>query len=277
MEGLEQQAALLRLLGDDDPATVALVKNQLAARGPTLLPQLRELLAGAEPAAAVPLREVVGELEGRVADARFAAMCAGFGDDGPLEEAAWSLAATFFPGEDFARQRETLDGWGREAAVRLASRRTGEKRAAALATLLGGDLQLRGNEQDYYSINNSLLPRVIDTRLGIPISLSLVYLLVGARAGLSIAGVGLPGHFLVRHEDIVLDPFHGGRRVSLEECTVLLERQDLTLQPHHLIPVNARAILLRMLTNLHHLAGETDPPLAGKIGGWMDALHGFAA
>ena len=71
----------------------------------------------------------------------------------------------------------------------------GEK---TLVEFLGHEAGLRGNEKDYYNVANSLLPEVIDTRLGIPISLSLIYILVGRRAGIPICGVGLPGHFMIR-------------------------------------------------------------------------------
>ena len=84
----------------------------------------------------------------------------------------------------------------------------------------------------------------------------------------------LPGHFLARHDDVIFDPFHGGRRVSLEECAELLSQQNLTLQPHHLAPTTPRQMLLRMLTNLRYIATNTDAPLAGKISGWEETLRG---
>jgi regulator of sirC expression with transglutaminase-like and TPR domain len=274
MEVLQQREAVLRLLGDDDPVTVALVKQQLTQCGEEL-DGLRELLASADSArAAEQLREIILTIESQKAEERFSALCANFGEDGDIEHAAWELAATFHPGEDFTPQRQMLDAWGREALTRLSS--TVPRRIARVATLaqfLGRDLRLRGNENEYYLYSNSLIPRVIDTRQGIPISLVLIYMMVGRRAGIAIEGVGLPGHFLARHGEIVFDPFHGGRRVSMEECDALLAQQNLTLMPHHLAPTTARQMLIRMLTNLRYIATGSDPVLAEKIHGWEAKLR----
>jgi regulator of sirC expression with transglutaminase-like and TPR domain len=138
---------------------------------------------------------------------------------------------------------------------------------------LHDEVQLRGNEADYYNIENSLLPDVIETGLGIPLSLSVVYMMVGLRAGMSVEGVGLPGHFLVRHEDIFFDPFHGGRRIGLEECRELMRRQHLELRPEHLAAATSRQILLRMLANIFAIAEKTDPQLAEKLAGWIGSLR----
>ena len=268
-----QRRAVLQLLGDDDPVTVALVKEQLTAHGEE---ELRDLLASADSAqAAKQLKEIIRVIEERKAGDVFGERCAAFGEHGDIEEAAWELAHAFRPGKDFSEQRELLDSWGREALTRLSA--TGPRklsRVAALAQFLGRDLRLRGNEDEYYQYENSLLPSVIDTRLGIPISLALVYILVGRRAGIAIDGVGLPGHFLVRHGDVIFDPFHGGRRVTVEECVALLAQQNLVLTQQHLDPTTPRQMLGRMLTNLRYIATSLDPALAEKISGWESRLRG---
>lgn len=268
----KRSAALLQLLKDDDPVTVALVKEQLARGGVAALPGLRALLANADPEAAASLREVVQEIEGRQADVVFGHLCESFSEDGDLEEAAWRLAAVFLPGEDFAPQRALLDVWGAEVSRRLVKAGSEAERIETLVEYLAHELRLRGNEGDYYNLNNSLLPEVIDTRLGLPISLSLVYMLVGHRAGLAVDGVGLPGHFIIRHRADFFDPFHGGRRLGLEECRALVQRAGGTLTPAHLEPTPPRLILLRMLTNLYALAVPSDPELAEKLQRWRLAL-----
>ena len=276
---LPQKRAVLQLLGDDDPVTVALVKEQLTLRGEEEIDGLRELLATANSAdsarAAKQLSEIIRVIEERKAGDVFGEMCANFGEHGDLESAAWDLARAFLPGEDFTVQRELLDAWGREALTRLSA--TGPRklsRVAALGQFLGRDLRLRGNENEYYQYTNSLLPSVIETRLGIPISLALVYILVGRRAGIKIEGVGLPGHFLVRHGEVIFDPFHGGRRVSVEECATLLAQQNLILTQQHLDPTTPRQMLGRMLTNLRFIATSSDPALAEKIADWESRLRG---
>ncbi len=116
----------------------------------------------------------------------------------------------------------------------------------------------RGNDQDYYDPKNSLLPDILDRKLGIPITLALVYTEVARRAGVNARGISFPGHFLVRVDPpaadgpIVIDPFYGGRRLDTAALQRLLERAapKQTLGDEHLVPASPRAILVRMLINL---------------------------
>lgn len=116
----------------------------------------------------------------------------------------------------------------------------------------------RGNQDHYHDPRNSLLPDVIARRLGIPITLSIVYVEVARRAGVRAAGVGFPGHFLVRVETpsgspVVVDPFFGGRlvdRAGLERLLARTAGPEEPLRPEHLAPATPRATLLRLLTNL---------------------------
>src|SRR5256714_15391410 len=66
-----------------------------------------------------------------------------------------------------------------------------------LCRYLFHEMGFRGNPRDYYDPRNSYFNQVLERRLGIPITLSAVTMAVGQRAGLAIAGIGLPGHFIV--------------------------------------------------------------------------------
>jgi regulator of sirC expression with transglutaminase-like and TPR domain len=270
---IRQRDALLRLLNDEDPSTVSLVKAQLAAGGSEMIAILRELDAAASPAASFHLRDVIAEIEEQTAETQFLHLCRGFGEHGDLETAAWILATVLLPGEDFTEARREIDNWGKEVQRRLKKATTPVDRVETLAEFLNLEQRLRGNDDDYYNLRNSVLPAVINSRLGIPISLSLVYMLVAKRAGLAVGGIGLPGHFILRHEDVFFDPFHGGRRVGLDECRSLLEQQNLTLLPQHLTPTSARQMLIRMLTNIYYIAEQSDPPLAAKVSEWITLLR----
>ncbi len=115
----------------------------------------------------------------------------------------------------------------------------------------------RGNRRDYYDPENSYLNRVLERRLGIPITLSLVYMEVAARLGFPVVGVSLPGHFVVKHvgaeEEIYIDPFNDGAILSVEECEERVweatGRSDL-FSPHQLAATTRRQMLVRMLHNL---------------------------
>jgi hypothetical protein len=253
---LAQHEALLRLLDDNDPGTLALLKDQLGRGGRASIPELRALLEFAPPTAARHLREVVAGIEAVEAEEIFGDYCRQFGREGDLEEASWRLSAVFLPGENFTRQRNILDSWGLEVLRRLRKAATPLDRIETLVEFLGHDVGLRGNDEDYYNVNNSLLP----------------YILVGKRAGISISGTGLPGHFLIRHRHDFFDPFHGGRRVGLEECRERMEQLNMTLTAAHLEPVPPPHFLMRMLANIRTVVAESDPPFAAKVGGWIDAL-----
>ena len=135
-----------------------------------------------------------------------------------------------------------------------------EAQADALSEHLYEELGFRGNEQDYYDPKNSLLPDVLDRKLGIPISLALVYCEVAKRVGVRARGVSFPGHFLVRvdgpgreDEPVAVDPFFGGRRLDVPALQKLLARatpsQTFSVA-EHLAPAGSRSMLVRMLINL---------------------------
>lgn len=110
-----------------------------------------------------------------------------------------------------------------------------------------------GNRTDYGDPRNSYLDRVLDRRLGIPITLSLVMIEVGRRLGVTLDGVGMPGHFLVGAEPgVYVDAFHGGLVLDGDGCRALFEqlRPDVPFDVRCLAPVDAHAILARMLANL---------------------------
>jgi regulator of sirC expression with transglutaminase-like and TPR domain len=115
----------------------------------------------------------------------------------------------------------------------------------------------RGNRDDYFDPLNSCLDRVIDRRLGIPITLSVLMMEVGRRVGVAIEGVGLPGHFVVRAQAIsatvLIDPFHGGGVLSVADAEDVVAEalgRRIDLQPAHFAPVTKLQILARMLANL---------------------------
>ncbi|MCU1256535.1 MAG: hypothetical protein JWM83_2834 [Candidatus Angelobacter sp.] len=129
---------------------------------------------------------------------------------------------------------------------------------AALNDVLFREEMFRGNTVDYYSPRNSFLHDVLDRRLGIPITLALVYMEVARRVSFQLFGVGMPGHFLLKHYDvdghsILIDAFERGSIITEEDCRQKLDSiysGQLALQPEFLLPVTRRQMLTRMLNNL---------------------------
>ena len=181
-------------------------------------------------------------------------------DDLNLAEAALLLATDEYPGMDVNRYLRLIDGFAAELQGRLSPAATFEDTLVALNEFLFDEKGFCGNTDDYYDPRNSYLNEVLDRKLGIPITLSILYMEIGHRIGLSLQGLSFPGHFLVKTEtdegDIVLDPFLGGAVLSEEDLVQRLRdrfgEENAPTAP--LAPLlqtaGKKEILLRVLRNL---------------------------
>lgn len=155
------------------------------------------------------------------------------------------------------------------------------ERAEALGDFLFVRERFQGNVHEYSDPRNSYLNQVLERRLGIPISLSVVYLALAERLGIPARGIGLPGHFIVgipvSEELYFLDPFYGGNRLSIEDCSQLVQLATGyagPLQREWLQPISPRAILTRMLNNLRNVYFQLEQwELALKVIEHLRALH----
>ncbi|HZS32420.1 MAG TPA: tetratricopeptide repeat protein [Methylomirabilota bacterium] len=177
-------------------------------------------------------------------------------DGRSLAEAALWIAVEAYPELDVRHWLARVEALGRRATERVTPDQDVDRAAAAIARLLFQEAGFRGNAADYYDPRNSFLNAVLERRLGIPITLSVLFIAVAGAVGLRAAGVGLPGHFVVQVERAgrrrLVDPFHGGRLLEVADCAALIAR----LRPGErfdagwLRPVTTRHILARMLANL---------------------------
>jgi regulator of sirC expression with transglutaminase-like and TPR domain len=165
------------------------------------------------------------------------------------------IAQVEHPGLKVEAYLEALD----ELALRSGARRAGDalRRLHRLREFLFEEERFQGNTEEYFDPRNSCLNDVLERRLGIPITLSLVLMEIGRRVGLRIDGIGLPGHFVVSAtiagDRMLLDPFHGGAMLTHESAAEVVGRalgRRVTLQEEHFAPVTKRQFLIRMLTNL---------------------------
>jgi regulator of sirC expression with transglutaminase-like and TPR domain len=177
-----------------------------------------------------------------------------------LALAALLLARIHAPVEQPERYQRLLDDDAAWLRLRLDPDDDPEHTMRRLSHYLAVDRGFHGNTRDYYDPRNSCLNAVLDRRTGIPITLSVVYLEVGWRLGLPLAGVGLPGHFLVKYagqgREIIVDPFNGGAILSRDDCAARLRQvygRPVALEAHYLAAVTRKQILMRMLTNLKHI------------------------
>lgn len=177
---------------------------------------------------------------------RFAALVAGDEGSLPLDEAALVMAAAVAPGTDVDAGLAALD----ELAAGCKGRTFDDLRQYLFVSQ-----GFRGDEENYYDAANSFLDQVIARRRGIPITLAVVTIEVGRRLGLSIDGIGMPGHFLVHHDGGLYDPFHGGRIIDRAGCEALYSALGGggELEASMLAPVGPLAIVTRMLANLKRI------------------------
>jgi regulator of sirC expression with transglutaminase-like and TPR domain len=179
------------------------------------------------------------------------------GASADIVHAALLLEREERPGLEIPKTLAELSRWAETIDSRLGGARAPVALAEALAAYLFNELGFRPNREAYYQPANSHLSQVVERRLGIPISLSLLYMGIGHRLKTPMAGIGFPGHFLLRIGDerkgILADPFGLGRVLDRASTEALLHQYcgtGATLSPSHLQPLSVRGTLARMQRNL---------------------------
>ena len=182
-----------------------------------------------------------------------------FAAEEPMDLALGALliAREAYPNLDPQDYLSRLDGMAADLEPRVLGVESGAERLFLLGHFLFEELGFRGNGDDYYDPRNSYLNDVMDRRLGIPITLSILYIEVGRRVGLPLCGVNFPSHFVVLCDipegPLFVDPYGAGQILSEHELEQLLPLQQghrIGLDQTFLEPAPAREILARMLRNL---------------------------
>jgi len=191
---------------------------------------------------------------------RWKEIVAGPEEDIDLAEAALVIAAHEYPGIDVNAYLARIDELAETLKRRLRRDISPADAIVALNRYLFEEIGFSGNAADYYDPRNSYLNEVLDRRLGIPITLSLLCIEVGHRIGLVLHGVSFPGHFLVkcvvRDGVVVLDPYARGASLSLDDLQQRLQAlRGGTAPPpdmvqHMLAAAGRKDILVRLLRNL---------------------------
>lgn len=244
--------SLVGLLDEEDPKSLELVRGQIMSIGEPVIPFLEELREASPGALGQRADVMTRELRNGALQREFRDLAKQ--TDVDLERGALLVAKFGYPGFDPGLYTKWLD--------QVADRVRGElpqdgdttlslQRAAAV---LFQTLGFSGNEARYYDPDNSFMNRVIDTRRGIPVTLSILFLLVAKRLQLPAYGVGAPGHFLVGFKSgpypCFLDAFHKGKLLDVSEVRRLLARSGYQFKPEFLTPCSNREIVLRLLRNL---------------------------
>jgi serine protease Do len=242
-------------------------------------PELVDSLIPDAPASLTVLRDRAAQLEKEAAQLRklalavhqkrvladLARVLAGKEEDIDLLHAALLIAKLDNEELDIEAYRKEVERMARTVAAGLPGKADAAAKLAALDRYLFTDRGFHGSRMDYYTRANSYLNEVIDDREGLPITLSVLYIELSRRLGLNVAGVGLPGHFIVKYlplkgEGQLVDVYDGGKRLSRDDAAQIVRRiGDQPLLPKHLAAVPKKAIIVRMLHNLLNVArGERD-------------------
>jgi len=207
-----------------------------------------------------------------VRHARFARIVARPEPDIDLATAALVLAGHGRPPIDEGAVLGRLDHLADLVRLRIDAGDPDDRVAGRLHDVLYRETGLRGpTAAEYGEPANSHLDRVLERRIGLPISLAVVELEVAWRVGLPLSGIGLPGHFIVGGPDGELfDPADGGRRLTRDDCQALIRRSvgdGILLHAGMLRAVGRRQILARILRNLRtaHLARRDWPAAVDAI------------
>lgn len=157
--------------------------------------------------------------------------------------------------------RNSLDELAEPLRQRLARVDDAMDRIDLFREYLFRERSFRGNTEDYYDPENSFITSVLESGKGIPVSLSVLAILVARRVDLPLEGVNLPGHFIVRYHSpeltLFLDPFNEGSYLTEEECYHFLIRQGIQPENGYLSTASATTILKRMYRNLINYFSST--------------------
>jgi hypothetical protein len=247
-----QQQALVSLLQDGDADTVDMVKGKLIEGGHTRLPEYLELLSLATGPAQESLREVIHEIEASKTLGDISRGLAKLRTLGQLEELCWDFARGQQPGFHGGPYSRQLDQWADEVGRMITPGASAREKVHCLARYLGQEQNLAGNSQDYYHPRNCYLPWVMEFRCGLPITLTLVYMLVGMRINLPVEGIGAPGHFLARLDDVIFDPYHRGRILSEGEWDMVASEIPERQRPFLSKACTPTQAMHRLLINLRN-------------------------
>jgi serine protease Do len=251
---------VVRQLVPDEPASMAVLQER-ARQLERQAARLRQL------AAAVHQRRVLDELARAVAGK----------DEGvDLVHAALLLARLDNDEVDVETYRREVERMADKVRERLAKDARESDKLAALNQYFFKERGFHGSRGDYYHRSNSYLSEVIDDREGLPITLSVLYIELARRLGLKVEGVGLPGHFVVRHvpakgEAQIIDVYEGGTPLSREEAGKKAE--EITGRPpreEHFKAIEKKAVVVRMLHNLLNVA-QKERDAAGMLR-YLDAI-----
>jgi regulator of sirC expression with transglutaminase-like and TPR domain len=273
-----QIKALIRLLSDDNDRIAKTIGDKLVEIGDSAVPLLLEAEIE-HPGMARRIEGILDEIRGSRLEEELRGLVTRPGHRIELEAGAFLFARYAYPGLEVETYVRRLDGMAAEVRDLIGPRVSGEEAIKALSRYLFIEQGFRGNTKNYYEVENSYLNRVIDRRTGIPISLSILYLLVGRRLGLPLYGIGMPGHFLVKFDSerykVFVDCFNAGALLTEKDCARFLMQAGYGFEEKYLKKSSTPAILTRSLKNLIAVYNKLNESVkASRFSRFIEILDG---
>lgn len=253
--------ALITLLGDDDQHVRELVRAKLLKIGDPASQLLREVaFTDSEGRIRIEAQALLEEMRLHRLAGHFEQLTGASEVD--LEKGCFVLAQIEYPDLDVPHYVQKIDNLALEAKRRISGIRDLCQQVKIINKLLFHEQGFRGNVKSYYDPQNSYLNRVLDRRLGIPISLSALYLSIAKRLNLPIYGVGMPVHFILKFQyesdTFYIDAFNSGQIITKEDCIYYLTNIGYKFKDSFLVTCPPREILARMMRNLILIYHQTD-------------------
>ncbi|QPJ62142.1 MAG: hypothetical protein G3M70_09780 [Candidatus Nitronauta litoralis] len=256
LPGHENIDSLIRLLDDRDSFVYNKVRENLINLGSSAIPYLEKAAVSENPKLRQRVADVLNALHPVLLKEKFITFSKESGGaDLDLERGACLIMEIDGFRQNAEREVElTLDQLANNFKGQLDSSDTPEQIVKKLSRFIFEEKGFRGNQSDYFNPDNSYLDRVLETKLGIPITLSLICILVGKRLDLPVEGVGMPCHFIARlshpESPVYFDPFNNGRILTQQACIEMVQGFGLEFENKFLNVTPSREILVRMLHNL---------------------------
>ena len=259
--------ALILLLSDQDPKIAQTIHNQLVGIGQPAIPFLQRALSKQDSSnLSDRILAVISDIKLIEVEHMFQALTAPSNESIDLEEGAFLIAHAAYPDLDSLAYQQQIENMVNVLKQRWEPNITPRQAIQLINEYLFHELGFKGNTQDYYDPDNSFLHKVLERRVGIPISLCVLYLLIGQRLNVPVVGLGLPGHFMVglRAEPVFIDCFNQGVVLNQKEVAKFLEEYGVEFDSRHLTPTPNELILARMIRNLLAIYEKRNEPQQAK-------------
>ncbi|MCL4510803.1 MAG: transglutaminase-like domain-containing protein [Bacteroidetes bacterium] len=249
--------ALMKLLDDEDPRVFAAVEKEILDGGNEVI----QLLENEKDNAEAHVRKRIDKLISRIYLDKLqrdydTLLDFVFQPDFSLERALFLLAKPLYPDVDFVSIESQLNELANELRKRIGALEDPYDIVQHVNEFFLTEMGFAGNSKDYYNPDNNILHRVLETHRGIPISLGIVYILVGRRLNLPVFGVGAPAHFLVKFvptlsgKEIYVDVFNGGRIMSRKDAEEFISDMGFSFEPRFLKNSSDLEMLARTCRNM---------------------------